>query len=385
MGSVESLSVLAVSPVAEAGGAEVLLLEVLAALQARGVPVSLVALGDGPLHELARSRGIAVLAGPPLSFRLPLSVLSGVRSVRQAVLLAAPAVVHASHPKGQLVARLGCLGLPVAHSTQLYDPPSTPTPSEWVTRRLRGLRLAISAETAEGYSRLLNAPVELIPPGIDSGRLVASALRGDADRAWASAGLAPDGGDRIVMVGRLQRFKGPLDFVDMAAAVAEQRPAQFLIIGPDSPQEPTLRKEIGERIRIRGLSSVVALAGRLSTDDLAATVEAADLLVHPARRETFGLVVLEALALGTPAIAYDSPGPSLILARGGGRIVPPGDIGRLSSTVVEALDDPALLDRWRNEARSGAARFDLGVVVDRYVEVFERLAAGRSRNWSLRL
>lgn len=379
------MSVLAVSPVAEAGGAEVLLVDILTALQARGTSVSLVALGEGPLHELAESRGITAFAGPPLSFRQAMSVLAGARSVRRAVQHAAPAVVHASHPKGQLVSRLGCLGLPVAHSTQLYDPPSLSTPSEWITRRLAGLRLAISTETAEGYAGLVRGPVELIPPGLDRHRLAASALRGDAEAAWRGAGLVSDGRKRILMVARLQRFKGPLDFVDMAAAVAEQRPAQFLIIGPDSPQEPTLRKEIGERIRTRGLSSVVALAGRLSTDDLAATVEGADLLVHPARRETFGLVVLEALALGTPAIAYDSPGPSLILASGGGRVVPAGDIATLSSTVLEAIGDPALLDRWRKEARSGAARFDLGVVVDRYVEVFERLAAGRSRTWSLRL
>ena len=381
MRQAESSSVLAVSPVAEAGGAEILLVDVLTGLQARGVPVSLVVLGDGPLHELANSRGVGVVAGPPLSFRQPLSVLTGARTVRRAVRRAAPAVVHASHPKGQLVSRLGCLGLPVAHSTQLYDPPSTPTPSESVTRRMRGLRFAISPETAEGYSGLLKAPVELIPPGINLGRLAESARKGDPDRAWARTGLAPGGGDRVVMVARLQRFKGPLDFVDMAASVAEHHPAQFLLIGPDSPQEPALREEISERIQARGLASVVALTGRLSSDDLAATVEAADLLVHPTRRETFGLAVLEALALGTPAIAYDSPGPRAILANGGGRVVPTGDIGGLSSAVLEALSDPALLDRWREEARLTAARFDVDVVVDRYVEIFERLAVTRSRTW----
>jgi glycosyltransferase involved in cell wall biosynthesis len=106
--------------------------------------------------------------------------------------------------------------------------------------------------------------------------------------------------------------------------------------------------------------------------------------VHPAKEETFGLVVLQALILGTPAIAYDSPGPSSILASGGGRVVPAGNLDGLSSAVLEALSDPALLDRWRQETRSGAARFDLEAVVDRYVEVFERLAASRSRNWRLR-
>jgi len=381
MGPAEPLSVVAVSPVAEAGGAEVLLMDILTGLQARGVAVSLVALGDGPLHDLARSRGIAVLSGPPLSFRRPLSVLTSVRTVRRAVRRSVPAVVHASHPKGQLVSRLGCLGLPVAQSTQLYDPPSAPTPSESVTRRLRGLRFVISAETAEAYSGILRAPVELIPPGIDLGRLVDSARRGNPAAAWDRAGLESAGGSRIVMVARLQRFKGPLDFVDVAATVVERHPAQFLIVGPDSPQEPALREEIGERIRDRGLSSVVALAGRLSSDDLAATVEAADLLLHPTRRETFGLAVLEALALGTPAIAYDSPGPRAILAGGGGRVVPPGDVSGLSSAVLEALGDRELLERWRDEARAGTARFDIGVVVDRYVEVFERLASARSKVW----
>jgi glycosyltransferase involved in cell wall biosynthesis len=226
--------------------------------------------------------------------------------------------------------------------------------------------------------------VEVIPPGLDRERLVATALRGDAEAAWLRAGLASDGRQRILMVARLQRFKGPLDFVDMAAAVTEQRPAQFLIVGPDSPREPALRQEIRERIDARGLASTVALAGRLPSEDLAATVEAADLLVHPAKEETFGLVVLQALILGTPAIAYDSPGPSSILASGGGRVVPAGNLDGLSSAVLEALSDPALLDRWRQETRSGAARFDLEAVVDRYVEVFERLAASRSRNWRLR-
>ncbi len=379
MGPGDAVRVAAVSPVAEAGGAEVLLVDILTGLQARGVPISLVVLGEGPLHDLAHSRGIVVTSGSPLSFRHPLSVLAGARTVRKAVQRFRPNVVHASHPKGQLVSRLGCFGVHVAHSTQLYDPPSSPTPTETLTRRLTGLRFAISTETADGYAQVARGPVELIPPGLNRERLAASARGGDAEAAWARAGLARDDRSRIVMVGRLQRFKGPLDFVDMAAAVVTKRPAQFLIVGPDSPREPTLGQEIRERIASRGLSSSVGLAGRLPPDDLAATVQAADLLVHPVRMETFGLAVLEALSLGTPVIAYDGPGPSTLLANGGGRTVSTSDVGQLSKAVLDALGDGVLLDRWRAEGPLAAARFDLALVVDRYLEVFRRLASDRAK------
>lgn len=80
----------------------------------------------------------------------------------------------------------------------------------------------------------------------------------------------------------------------------------------------------------------------ISTDDLAATVRDATLLVHPAHHETFGLVVVEALCLGTPAIAYAAAGPSEILSGGGGSLVPVGDTVALAAEIGRALADPTL-------------------------------------------
>lgn len=387
------LSVLAVSPVAEAGGAENLLLDVLCGLQAREVVVALLALGSGPLAGLAQSRGVTVLTGPTLSFRRPRSILGAMAAVRRAVSSVQPDVVLASHPKGQVISRIASVGgRSRGHVTQLYDPPSSAAVTTRVAARLPGQRLSITEETAAAY-RDLNARLDpiVIRPGTDGERLRRDALRGDGDLAWVQAGLRGSG-PRVVMMGRLQRFKGALDFVAVAALVARARPdARFLVIGPDSPIEPGLRQEVEAAIVDRGLRCSVALTGRLPAIDLAATVAGATVLVHPAHREPFGLAVLEALALGTPVVAYATTGPAEILQTGGGALVPVGDVEALAGVLLRALNDPPTLAAWRSGAAPTAARFDLATNAERYLEVLERAAASRSqpgigrwRSWSPR-
>lgn len=373
------LSVLVVSPVAEAGGAEVLLVGILAGLQERGLRVHLVALGEGPLAELAASRSLPCRQGPSLSFRRPVSIAKAISSVRRAVAATRPDVVLASHPKGQVISRLACIGVPnVAHVTQLYDPFSPDSVSSRVAARLPGLRLAITDETAASWrARRSGLDPVLIRPGVDGRRLLAEAEEGDGDAAWARAGLSGSG-PRVVMVGRLQRFKGPFDFLDMAALVLRSDPsARFLIIGPDSPIEPGLRDELHAAIEAAGLGGAVATAGRLSAADLAATVRDSTLLVHPARREPFGLAVVEALTLGTPVVSYASEGPSVILAGGGGALVPPGSVPDLARSVLDILGDPERMATWSVAARSIAQRFDLAANVARYEEVLTEVTCAR--------
>ena len=382
MSQVARLSVLAVSPVAEAGGAENLLLDVLAGLQGAGVGVTLVALGNGPLCELARSRGVTVLTGPPLSFRSPRSIVGAMVAVRRAVSTACPDVVLASHPKGQVISRLATVReRSLGHVTQLYDPPRSGSPSTCIAARLPGPRLSITEETAAAYRRL-NARLDpvVIRPGTDLQRLRHDALCGNGDDAWVRAGL--DGaGPRVVMMGRLQRFKGPFDLLTVAAFVAQSRPdARFLIIGPDSPVEPGLRREIEAAIVNKNLSGSVAVIGRLPAADLAATVAGATVLLHPAHREPFGLAVLEALALGTPVISYATTGPAMILQHGGGAVVPVGDVKALGDSVLRAMSNPSTLTRWSAETALTASRFDLATSVARYLDVLTQAAPPVARS-----
>lgn len=381
MTELQRLSVLAVSPVAEAGGAETLLVSILAGLQGLGTEVALLALGDGPLAELATSSGVPALSGPELWLRRPRSVIGSAAAIRKAVGDLRPDVVLSSHPKGQLISRLCCLGnSSVSHITQLYDPLPGQSLAAKLAVHLPGMRLAITEETAASYrKRNQKLSVVVIPPATDRLRLLQEAERGDGNAAWVRSGLDGDG-PRLVMVARLQRFKGPFDLIEAAGLVVHSRPdVKFLIIGPDSPVEDGLRDELSRAIRVRNLEGSVALAGRLSGPDLAATVRGSALLVHPARREPFGLAIVEALALGTPVVAYASTGPRLILGGGGGALVPLGDIQALAAAVIHAIDDPEVMKRWKADCETVASQFDLSANIQRYFDVLSGLRLARGK------
>jgi glycosyltransferase involved in cell wall biosynthesis len=172
------------------------------------------------------------------------------------------------------------------------------------------------------------------------------------------------------MVARLQPFKGPGDFIAMASQVLESRPdARFLIIGPDSSRSPGLRIQLESRIDELGLRNQIALAGPLSEEDLAATVSHSTLLVHPAHREGFGLVLVEAMALGTPVVAYAASGPRHILGHGGGTLVKVGDTRALADCVLAALHDSTLLELWRKQCLPVAQHFSLERMTVGYLSV----------------
>jgi len=361
------IRLLAVSTYAEIGGGEVLFVDLLTALAARGFDVTLAVLGDGPVGDRARARGLAVVDAGPVSFRHPITVLRAAARLRRTARALGADVVHASNPKAQVVAAFATAGLRVTRSVQLLDPPPPGDHYLRVVRHLTAIRCTITAESTRAWAAVLpDRPVHLVEPGVDAAGLVARAARGDAARVWREAGVAA-GDERLVTVARLQRYKGVYDAVEVAGRLAATRTgATFLVVGPDEPFEPGARDALRSRIAALGLTGRVAVTGPLTDDDLAATVRDATLLVHAAHVETFGLVVVEALALGTPVVGYAAPGPAGILADGGGAVVPVGDVASLAAAVDHALDDGELRARWEHECTTVAARYGLERMADGY-------------------
>jgi glycosyltransferase involved in cell wall biosynthesis len=150
------------------------------------------------------------------------------------------------------------------------------------------------------------------------------------DHPWFGEGEPPV----VIGVGKLVY---PKDFLTLIRAFAEVRQrvtARLLILGEGEKRE-ALQAEI-DRL---GLQNEVRLQGFMSNP--LPFLRAAKLFVLSSRYEGFGLVIAEALACGTPVVATDCPfGPSEILAEGKfGRLVPVGDISRLSEGILAALQD----------------------------------------------
>ncbi|MDS0222334.1 glycosyltransferase family 4 protein [Haloarcula sp. S1AR25-5A] len=133
---------------------------------------------------------------------------------------------------------------------------------------------------------------------------------------------------RIVFVGNITPRKGLDTLVDgVAAADAD---IALTVVG--SPADGDHVEAVRTNVRERGLSDCVSFAGRLSDDELAATLDASHVLAVPSRYEGFGIVYLEGMSYGLPALASR--------AGGAGDLVTDGE----TSALVEP-DDPAAIAR----------------------------------------
>jgi glycosyltransferase involved in cell wall biosynthesis len=105
------------------------------------------------------------------------------------------------------------------------------------------------------------------------------------------------------------------------------------------------------RRRFAALGERVIAAGVLAGDALAAQYASADVVVHPAVGEAFGLVPFEAALAGTAAVVAGGHGCGEWFGRAGGCVVPPDDVGALIAAVRTRLDER---ERAHAEARSVA-------------------------------
>jgi glycosyltransferase involved in cell wall biosynthesis len=119
----------------------------------------------------------------------------------------------------------------------------------------------------------------------------------------------------------------------------------------------------------------VAFTGALPADRLAVAMTAADVFVLPSRAEPLGVVLLEAMACGTPCVASRVGGiPEIVDVPGNGRLVEPDDARSLADAMEEVL--AAGRHSFVDACLAQAARSDLDVNTARLVDVLERAADG---------
>ena len=139
--------------------------------------------------------------------------------------------------------------------------------------------------------------------------------------------------------------------------VAAACPAVQCVIAGEGSQKQSLEEEI----RRAGLTDTVHLSGFRA--DAQAIIAAGDLFVMPSRAEPFGLVLLEAMALGRPIIATRAGGPMEIVADGAtGLLTRAGDASALAAAIAALLDEP---ERRAAMGRCGRERYEKHFTADR--------------------
>jgi len=106
----------------------------------------------------------------------------------------------------------------------------------------------------------------------------------------------------------------------------------------------------------------------------AMTYSAADLFVYPTRADTFGLVVLESLACGTPVVSFNVGGvPDLVRPGVTGALADPDDSEQLASSIVQLLSNEPLLARLRHQCREIVEKeYSLDLYVNRHIALYHK-------------
>lgn len=176
---------------------------------------------------------------------------------------------------------------------------------------------------------------------------------------------------RIVSAGRLVRDKGHDVLIAAFQRIAEAYPSATLTIFGSGPQSDALEAQIAAS----GLGHRVLLAGM--TRHLPEEFARAGIAAFGSRREGFGNVIVEAMAMGTPVVATDCVGPRTILKDGAlGKVVPADDVESMARALAESLahTQPAAT---RQQAQDRAMEFTIGRAAAAFTDLVETLAGPR--------
>ncbi len=332
-----------------------------AALRAMGVPVALVSFPRGPLHRLA----------------LPWVAAAHVRAAARLRRLAraeGASVVHCGDLAGLL------LGLPLVlgGARCVYQVSFVGGSAR---RRLLAAAAGRFVHAVVAYSRdqlealgpagsRLSEAATVVAPGIAP----AAFAGGDRTRFRSSVGVGADE-TWVGLVGRYDTWKGHAVFLEAAARVRAVRgDVRFAMIGgalnADAlPHVARYREGVLALRRRLGLEAGVDVVDHRA--DVADVLAALDVIVVPSDHEPFGMIVLEALAAGTPVVASDSGGPAEILEDGrSGLLFRTGDAEALAERLLSVLADDAARGRL---AAAGRARVAARYGRERYAREMEAL------------
>jgi len=228
-------------------------------------------------------------------------------------------------------------------------------------RKLHG-KIAVSKPAMELVNKHFPGDYTIIPNGVDLDCF--------------SCGVSPidefgDGKINILFVGRLEKRKGLDYLIEAHKHIKQEIPnSRLIIVGPGT----RLRNKYEKRVAQNGLKDVV-FVGCVSHDELPRYYKTADIVCAPATgKESFGIVLLEAMALGKPVVASNIDGYASIMTHGvEGLLVPPRDEKALAQALVSLMASESLRQQMGAKGRLTAAEYDWKRIVQRVVDYYAKV------------
>ena len=220
---------------------------------------------------------------------------------------------------------------------------------KWVASRI-DIRVAVSKDAVELAQRYIGGDYEILFNGIELGD-------------YSSSSTTPRE-NAIFFIGRHEERKGLSILLE---AVSKLPPDVRVWIASDGPQTAELKTRFASDSRIEWL-------GRISDSEKISRMSRASVFCAPSLHgESFGVVLLEAMAAGTPVVASNLDGYRNVATDDEtALLVETGNVAGLASALARVLVDPRLAARLTANGREHAQRFSMDALADRYIEMYER-------------
>src|SRR3989338_4909971 len=220
-------------------------------------------------------------------------------------------------------------------------------------------RIAVSQAAQEFVSRYFPGEYQIIPNGVDTYR-----FRPDIPKVERFK----DGKLNILYVGRLEERKGVGHLIEAFAKLRQDRDDIRLIIVGGGPLEAKLRKQV-ESQKVAD----VCFQEQVPSCDLPGYYATADICSFPSRYgESFGIILLEAMASGKPVIAGDNSGYRQLVEHGhNGFLITPTDYPQFAFHLEKLLDRETLRSQMGENGRRTAMNYDWKVVCQQLLDLYQ--------------
>ena len=223
-------------------------------------------------------------------------------------------------------------------------------------------KVVVSQAALAYHSRYIPGPFEIIPNGVDLERF--------------SDDVAPfeeylDGKKNILFLSRLEFRKGLNYLLNAFLLVKREMPDVRLIVAGSGTR---LRRRYERWVRKTGLEKDVIFVGFVPEEDKPRYYKTADIFSVPATgRESQGLILLEAMAMGKPVVATSIPGYAGVVNHGeDGLLVPPRNYQELSQALLTLLNDEKLRQQMGARGKVKSKDYDWKVVSSRLLDYYQK-------------